>query len=237
MSDILLVEDDANLRMALRDNLEDEGHAVIEACTLADADAAVAERAFDVVVLDVMLPDGDGYTWCRRLRAGALGGGRTVPVLMLTARALEDDMVTGLDAGADDYLTKPYRLRELLARVRALLRRPRAAAAPDRGPDRLRFGGFTLDRVARTVSGPHGVIPLTRTEFDLLAWLATHPGQAMDRQTLLDAVWGEVVVDPRTVDNFVSSLKKKLDWRRGAGWRIATVRGVGYRWEDAQSRG
>lgn len=232
MSDLLVVEDDPNLRMALRDNLEDEGHRVVEAPTLAAADGAVAARAFDLIVLDVMLPDGDGYTWCRRLRAGALGGGRTTPVLMLTARALEDDLVTGLDAGADDYLTKPYRLRELLARVRALLRRPRAAEdMRDRGPDRLRFGEITLDRVARTVVGGRGGIDLTRTEFDLLAWLATHPGKAMDRDTLLDAVWGEVVVDPRTVDNFVSSLKKKLGWRRGAGWRIATVRGVGYRWE------
>lgn len=229
MSQILVVEDDGNLRMALRDNLEDEGHGVVEAPTLAAADAAIARTRFDLVVLDVMLPDGDGYTWCRRLRAGALGGQRSTPVLMLTARALEDDLVTGLDAGADDYLTKPYRLRELLARVRALLRRPRVAV--ERGPDQLGFGGFTLDRVARTLVGPTGPVALTRTEFDLLAWLATHPGQAMNRDALLDAVWGEVVVDPRTVDNFVSSLKKKLGWGRGAGWRIATVRGVGYRWE------
>jgi len=239
MSELLVVEDDANLRMALRDNLEDEGHTVVEAPTLAAADRAAGERRFDLIVLDVMLPDGDGYTWCRRLRAGALGCGASTPVLMLTARALEDDLVTGLDAGADDYLTKPYRLRELLARVRALLRRPVASAvdappktSPARGPDRLRFGGFILDRLARTLTGPDALVSLTRTEFDLLAWLATHPGQVMDRDALLDAVWGEVVVDPRTVDNFVSSLKKKLGWRRGSGWRIATVRGVGYRWEN-----
>lgn len=225
---ILVVEDDANLRMALRDNLEDEGHAVAEAPTLAAADARVAAARFDLIVLDVMLPDGDGYTWCRRLRAA---GDRT-PVLMLTARALEDDLVTGLDAGADDYLTKPYRLRELLARVRALLRRPQTTDAGDeRGPDRLRFGRFTLDRVARRLDGEAGPIELTRTEFDLLAWLLTHPGEALSRDALLDAVWGDVVVDPRTVDNFVSSLKKKLGWRRGLDWRIATVRGVGYRME------
>lgn len=229
---LLVVEDDDNLRMALRDNLEDEGHAVVEASTLAAAEAAVAGRPFDLIVLDVMLPDGDGYTWCRRLRAGALGGPRAVPVLMLTARSLEDDLVTGLDAGADDYLTKPYRLRELLARVRALLRRPSAPAEPsDRGPDRVPFGRFTLDRLARTVTGPEGPVGLTRTEFDLLAWLSIHPGRAFDRDSLLDAVWGEVVVDPRTVDNFVSNLKKKLGWRRGLDWRIATVRGVGYRME------
>lgn len=231
MSDLLVVEDDGNLRMALRDNLEDEGYTVVEAATLAAADAAAGERRFDLIVLDVMLPDGDGYTWCRRLRSGAIGGNRAAPVLMLTARSLEDDLVTGLDAGADDYLTKPYRLRELLARVRALLRRPKADAGEAQGPDRVRFGDYTLDRSARTVTGPRGELTLTRTEFDLLAWLASHPGKAMDRDTLLDAVWGEVVVDPRTVDNFVSSLKKKLGWRRGLDWRIATVRGVGYRWE------
>ncbi|MEZ4436183.1 MAG: response regulator transcription factor [bacterium] len=225
MSHVLIVEDEANLRLALRDNLEDEGHTVTEAATLAAADAALAAAPPDLVVLDIMLPDGDGYGWCRRLRAA----GRTMPVLMLTARSLEDDLITGLDAGADDYLTKPYRLRELLARVRALLRR--APAAPEAAPAAPleHLGRVTLDRAARHVTLDGDPVPLTRTEYDLLAHLLDHPGRALDRDALLDAVWGAVVVDPRTVDNFVSNLKKKLDWRPADPWRITTVRGVGYR--------
>lgn len=230
MSAILIIEDEPNLRLALRDNLEDEGHSVTEAPTLAAADAAIAatERSLpDLIVLDIMLPDGDGYRWCRRLRAA----GHAMPVLMLTARSLEDDIVVGFDAGADDYLTKPYRLRELLARVRALLRRGPAPLEPASSHDRQSFGRVTIDRTAREVTLDGQRIAFTRTEFDLLAHLLDHPGRALDRDAILDAVWGEVIVDPRTVDNFVSALKKKLDWRQGDPWCITTVRGVGYRFD------
>lgn len=232
MSAILIIEDEPNLRLALRDNLEDEGHSVTEAPTLAAADAAMASAIAettppDLIVLDLMLPDGDGYGWCRRLRAA----GHAMPVLMLTARSLEDDLVVGFDAGADDYLTKPYRLRELLARVRALLRRGPAPLGAAGDHDRQSFGRVALDRTAREVTLDGRPVALTRTEFDLLAHLLDHPGRALDRDAILDAVWGEVIVDPRTVDNFVSALKKKLDWRRGDPWCITTVRGVGYRFD------
>lgn len=222
MSHILIVEDDPNLRLALADNLDDEGHTVTEAATLAAADAALASGPPDLIILDIMLPDGDGYRWCRRLRAA----GQTTPVLMLTARTLEDDLVTGFDAGADDYLAKPYRLRELLARISALLRRRGALEAPE-APATL--GRVTLDRAARRVTLDGGPVALTPTEYDLLAHLVAHPGRALSRDDILDAVWGDVIVDPRTVDNFVSALKRKLDHRASDPWQITTVRGVGYR--------
>ena len=218
---VLIVEDDENLRVVLRDNLEEEGYRVTDAASAAAAQTAIDGGRYDLVVLDVMLPDGDGYALCRRLRAAS----NQARVLMLTARALEDDLVTGLDAGADDYLIKPYRLRELMARVRALLRRG-VEAAPA-APELLRCGDYRVDLRAREVFTDGGVtVPLTRTEFDLLAFFLRHPGRAIPREEILNAVWGNgIAVDDHTVDNFVSQLKRKL----GAGVSIRTIRGVGYR--------
>ncbi|MFP2957618.1 response regulator transcription factor [Myxococcus sp. 1LA] len=225
---ILIVEDDAHLRVGLRDNLLDEGYLVSEAPNTRDAERLLAERAFDLLILDVMLPGEDGYSFCRRLRTQ----GNKSMVLMLTARSLEDDILKGFEVGAQDYLTKPYRLRELLARVRALVRR--SGTAP---PEQMGFSGFTLDLGRRQVSRPDGsVVELTRTEFDLLAFLLRHQDRALPRGEILDAVWGrDVVVDPRTVDNFVSSLKKKLGWTNASGFSIHTIRGVGYRMEVSSS--
>jgi DNA-binding response OmpR family regulator len=222
VSTVLVVEDDENLRLTLVDNLTDEGYEVRAAATVAEATRELSLRQFDLVVLDIMLPDGDGYSLCRAMRAK----GGTARVLMLTARSLEDDIVKGFEVGADDYLAKPYRLRELLARVKALSRR---GAEEPRGT--LRFGGFTLDRAARTLTDARGQpVELTRTEFDLLAELLAHKDKVLSRDEILDAVWGnEVVVDAHTVDNFVSSLKKKLRWDEKSKFRIRTVRGVGYR--------
>ncbi len=225
---ILIVEDDAHLRVGLRDNLLDEGYLVAEAPNTRDAERQLQERAFDLLILDVMLPGEDGYSFCRRLRAQ----GNKSMVLMLTARSLEDDILKGFEVGAQDYLTKPYRLRELLARVRALVRR--FGAAP---PEQVAFSGFTLDLGKRLVSRPDGTaVELTRTEFDLLAFLLRHKDRALPRGEILDAVWGrDVVVDPRTVDNFVSSLKRKLGWTSTSGFSIHTIRGVGYRMEVSSS--
>ena len=226
MSDrpILIVEDDENLRLALADNLEDEGYAVRTASTLAAAAEAVRRAQPALIVLDLALPDGDGVRFCRALRADGFAG----RVLMLTARSLESDLVRGLDAGADDYLGKPYRLAELLARVRALLRR----GAPESG-ERFAFAGFVVDAAARRVSDSAGCrVDLTKTELDLLLCLVRNADRALTRDEILDRVWGEgVVVDTRTVDNFVANLKRKLGWHEGAAFRIATVRGVGYRLE------
>ncbi len=223
---ILLVEDDTNLRLALRDNLENQGgYAVEEAASVRAAREHLAKRAFQLILLDVMLPDGDGYTLCRALR----DEGVTTPVLMLTARTLEDDVVRGFEAGAQDYLGKPYRLRELLARVGALVRRSGGAAAAKL----VRFGGYKMDLDRRKVESPEGAaVELTRTEFDLLAFLVREKERVLRRDDILDAVWGkDVVVDPHTVDNFVSSLKKKLGWNSASGFSIHTIRGVGYRME------
>jgi DNA-binding response OmpR family regulator len=217
---VLVVEDDSSLRLALTDNLEDEGYAVIAAATLAAARTALGKQSFDVVVLDLMLPDGDGYSLCRELRKA----GNAARVLMLTARTLEDDLVKGFEAGADDYLAKPYRLRELLARVAALSRR--AAVAPAATTHSL--GKYTVDETRRTVSGPSGDVELTRKEFDLLVCLLRAGDAVVKRDDILDAVWGDVVVDTHTVDNFVSSLKKKLK-AESSGFELKTVRGVGFR--------
>jgi len=221
---ILVVEDEESLRMALADNLEDEGYQVRSAATGAEAMAACAGETFGLVILDVMLPDMDGYAICRKLREA----GCAAMIMMLTARSLEEDIVKGFDAGADDYLCKPYRLRELISRVRALLRRGDAAA-----PGPLAFAGFRMDPASRSVHGPEGEpVEFTKTEFDLLWLMLKFRGQALPRQRILDEVWGQdVVVDARTVDNFVSSIKRKLGWSGSSGFRIVSLRGIGYRFE------
>ncbi|MEO6324937.1 MAG: response regulator transcription factor [Thermoanaerobaculia bacterium] len=218
---ILIVEDDESLRLVLGDNLTSEGYHVECVRLGREALEALRDKAFDLVVLDLMLPDLDGYSVCRKIREQ----GRTPAVLMLTARTLEEDLVRGFAAGADDYLGKPYRLRELLARVKALLRRNDAAPI---GP--IPFGGFRLDPAARELTNPSGgAVDLTRTEFDLLLCLVSERGRAFTRDEFMDRVWGvDVHVDHRTIDNFVLSLRKKLA-SAGGGVSIATVRGVGYR--------
>ncbi len=216
---VLVVEDDSSLRLAVTDNLEEEGYAVVATASLAAARTALSTQRFDVVVLDLMLPDGDGTALCRELRKAGQG----TRVLMLTARTLEDDLVKGFEAGADDYLAKPYRLRELLARVSALARR---TAAPVSATHQL--GHYEVDETRRSVTGPSGAVELTRKEFDLLICLLRAGDVVVKRDDILDAVWGDVVVDTHTVDNFVSSLKKKLK-AETAGFELKTVRGVGFR--------
>jgi DNA-binding response OmpR family regulator len=225
MSSILIVEDDENLRLALHDNLQEEGYEVESAADGAAAIEQVGARSFDLIVLDIMLPDSDGYTLCKKFR----GDGVKSMILMLTARTLEDDLIRGLDAGADDYLTKPYRLRELMARVRALLRRQNEAPVKE-----LVCGPYRIDTERReTVHEDGSELELTRKEFDLLSFLVRNQGKALTRNQILDEVWGQdVVVDDRTVDNFISNLKKKLRWTPDSTFKIHTVRGVGYRLES-----
>ena len=226
---ILIVEDEENLRLALEDNLIDEGYRVSTAANGREAMKCYLAERPDLIVLDIMLPDTDGYTLCRTLR----DKGAVLPVLMLTARTLESDLVQGFDAGADDYLAKPYRLRELLARVKALLRRRINEETDKNRPTQYRFGRYLLDLTARTVSDEQRTeVNLTRTEFDLLACLLESCGRALSREDILAQAWDpDVVIDPRTVDNFVSNVKKKLGWKESDNYRIRTVRGVGYRME------
>lgn len=224
---ILVVEDDDTLRETLCDNLADEGYAVQHAATLAQARVCL-EQPTDIIVLDIMLADGDGYSLCRSLRRA----GDHTPIIMLTARSLEEDLIKGFASGADDYLAKPYRLRELLARIAALLRRNgRQGTAVT--SDSIQFSGYTLDTAAHTLHDLSGTrVHLTHKEFGVLKYLVEHRGQAITRDRLLSAVWGEdVLVEGRTVDNFISILKKKLKWSAESGFRIETIRGVGYRLE------
>ncbi len=220
---ILLVEDDENLRETLRDNLEDEGYAVVGAGSIADADEAM-KNEHDLILLDIMLPDGNGYSFCQKLRAA----GVDTPIIMLTARTLEEDIIKGFDAGADDYLGKPYRLGELFARTRALLRRRGKLVE---AAQTIEFSGFKLDATAHKLHAPSGEeVQLTHKEFELLLFLAHHRGEALTRQRMLDKVWGEdVIVEGRTVDNFISNIKRKLDWKSDSQFKIETIRGVGYR--------
>ncbi len=220
---ILLVEDDETLRIALEDNLREEGYDVASAATGREAARLAHEQAFDLAILDIMLPDTDGYSLSEALR----NAGATRAVLMLTARTLEEDLLRGFAAGADDYLGKPFRLRELLVRVRALLRRGNSAGTAEP----LLFAGLRLDPRARTLLDSQGVpVGLTKTEFDLLACLVRRKGHVLTRDEILDAVWGvDVHVDSRTVDNFVLSLRRKLGGAAMSPFQIATVRGVGYR--------
>ena len=221
---ILVGEDDDNLRVALADNLEDEGYVVLSAETIARARAILDTDQVDLVVLDLMLPDGDGYSLCRGLRERDV----SLPVLMLTARSLEEDLLKGFDVGADDYLTKPFRLREFLARTKALLRRGGGDSCDN--PD---FCGYRIDTHARTLYGPEGqVIALTRKEFDLLMFLFANRNRVVARDYILHEIWGQrIVVELRTIDNFISKLRKKLDWTPSSRFRFATVRGIGYRME------
>jgi DNA-binding response OmpR family regulator len=221
---ILVVEDDASILLGLRMNLEGAGYEVV---TAADGEAGLdhARRgSFDLVVLDVMLPKLNGYQIISALR----GEGSDVPVLMLTAKNAEIDKVMGLDLGADDYVTKPFSLGELLARVRANIRR-RAAARPV-VEAAFTCGDVTVDLGTREVRKGGEPVELTATEFDVLTALHRAHGRILSRRQILDAVWGENHHGTeRTVDNFVAQLRAKLEDDPASPELLLTVRGVGYR--------
>jgi len=218
----LVVDDEAPLTALVRSYLEREG---FEVETTGDGETAVElarDRAPDVIVLDLMLPGIDGIEACRRIRSFS-----DAYILMLTARAEEVDKIVGLSTGADDYLTKPFSPGELVARIRALLRRPRqrAAAQPPR-----RFGDLVIDPLAREVRKGDAIIELTRLEFELLDALSESPRVAFTRQQLLERVWGPAWFgDEHVVDVHVANLRRKLGDDGGAQRYIRTVRGVGYR--------
>jgi DNA-binding response OmpR family regulator len=220
---ILVVEDEPLINQAVGDRLRAEGHIVVSAYDGPGAVASYEQHRPDLVVLDVMLPGFDGLEVCRRIQAQA-----PVPVLMLTARDDEADVLVGLGVGADDYLTKPFRMRELVARVGALLRRVERAEQLVRDSSRrapLEVGGVRLDLGERRTWLEGAEVHLTPTEFDLLAMLAASPGQVLSRERLLAEVWGwdGGVGATRTVDSHVKALRAKI----GAD-RVRTVHGVGY---------
>jgi DNA-binding response OmpR family regulator len=232
MPTILLVEDTKDLAEAVRRRLEVEGYTVLHTGDGRQALELFARRQPDLLILDWMLPGLDGLEVLRQVRSGSLPGGAAVPVLMLTARSEEIDRVIGLEVGADDYLTKPFSMRELIARVRALLRRierVRQVVEADRRREYtpLNFGPLYLDPETYQVTLEERPLDLTRTEFDLLRLLLQNPGRVFSRAYLLDTVWGEnYVPGDRSVDNAILRLRKKLG---PLGEAVEAIWGVGYR--------
>ena len=224
---IHVVEDDAGVRELELYTLRTAGYEAVGFGEPTEFRRALQEGLPDLVILDVMLPGEDGMSLLRALRQDART--RRLPVILVTARDAEMDKVNGLDAGADDYLTKPFGVMELLARVRALLRR----SGEEKAEDVLTHGPIVLDRLRHRVTAEGAEVVLTHMEFELLAFLMAHPGQALTREVLLDDVWGMAYAgDTRTVDVHIRTLRQKLG---SSGSLIATVRGVGYRLEDAHA--
>jgi DNA-binding response OmpR family regulator len=223
MTRVLVVEDEASIALALEDDLKMEGY---EVEIVRDGDAAsrrAREQAFDLILLDVMLPRKDGFEVCRELRRAGL---RT-PILMLTAKTQEAEKVLGLELGADDYVTKPYSPRELRARIKALLRR-----AAGELPEVYRFGDVEVDFARYEVRRAGRRMEVTPTEFKLLAAFVRRPGRVLTRDRLLDEVWGrETFVTDRVVDNQITNLRKKIEPVPSRPRYLFNVRGVGYRFD------
>ena len=221
MQRLLMIDDDARLAAMVRDYLGASGYGVDVAGDVASGIAALRANPADLLILDLMLPDGDGLDVCRRLRAEGVG----IPVLMLTAKGDPIDRVIGLEIGADDYLPKPFEPRELLARVKALLRR--ASGAP--AADSLRFGRLEVDRAARAVRVDGQVRPLTSHQFDLLVALAERAGRVLSREQLMDLVRGEALETfDRSIDVHIARIRAAVEDDPRHPKRIITVRGAGY---------
>jgi two-component system response regulator RegX3 len=218
---ILVVEDEESYQDALNVGLSVEGFVVIGATNVAEARELLGTAKADLVLLDVMLPDGSGLDYCRELRDTT-----RIPVIMVTARTSEVDVILGLEMGAADYVTKPYRLRELVARIRAVLRRP----ASSNEVELVSFGELRIDFVRRTVTRRGHEIELSRKEFDLLALFATRLGQVVTREICLDTLWwGLELSDTRTLDTHVKRLRQKIEEDPANPRHLLTIRGVGFR--------
>lgn len=224
---ILVVEDEETLQVALRFNLEREGYEVVVAGDGVEAIELAQRDTPDLVLLDLMLPRVDGFEVCRSLRRSS-----NVPIIMLTARSAEIDRVVGLELGADDYISKPFSMRELIARVKAVLRRTEATTIAASEAAILQFGDLTMDVMRREASRNGQSISLKPKEYDLLHFFLQHPHQVFSRDQILDAVWGyRFAGGTRTVDVHVRWLREKIEDDPAHPVRIQTVRGVGYRFE------
>ena len=218
---VLIVEDEPSYQDALNIGLTVEGFIVVAAGTIAQAHELMMSTKPELVLLDVMLPDGSGIDFCREIYDTS-----RIPVIMVSARSSEVDVVLGLEIGAADYVTKPYRLRELVARMRAVLRRPAANAEEEV----ITFGDLRIDFVRRTVSRQGREIELSRKEFDLLALFASRLGQVVTRETCLDTLWwGLELSDTRTLDTHVKRLRQKVEEDPANPRHLLTIRGVGFR--------
>ena len=231
---VLVVEDEPNIRDLVCLHLRHEGYACEAVGDGQTALAAARERAFDLMVLDLMLPGLDGLSLCRAVRNGHLNA--DVPILMLTAKREESDKVVGLESGADDYLTKPFGVRELVARVRALLRRPRLSAqssAPDSSAAVVTVRGIEINEPRRKVSVAGRDVELTDQEFRLLHLFVIHPGIVFSREALLSKIWrGDTYVTVRSVDTLVKRLRRRIEVDPANPEFIQTVWGVGYKFAD-----
>jgi len=225
---ILLVDDERSVQTLLTYPLRKDGYDVITASTGQEALDRFREGQFDLVVLDVMLPEVDGYDVCRRLRAES-----AVPIIMLTAKAEELDKVLGLELGADDYITKPFSMREFRSRVKAVLRRAELSRNGDVVEEPLVHDELTIDFAKRSVELRGEPIRLTYVEFEILSALARSPGRVFSRSMLLERLWGDSSYrDPRTIDVHIRHLREKLERDPAAPELIFTVRGVGYHFRD-----
>jgi len=218
---IMIVEDEESYQDALNVGLSVEGFVVVGATNIAEARALLLSSKPDLVLLDVMLPDGSGIDYCRELHDTT-----HIPVIMVTARTSEVDVVLGLEIGAADYVTKPYRLRELVARIRAVLRRPLTTD----DDEVITFGDLRIDFSRRTVTRKNQEVELSRKEFDLLALFATRLGQVVTREVCLDTLWwGLELSDTRTLDTHVKRLRQKIENDPASPRHLITIRGVGFR--------
>lgn len=229
---VLVVDDDPLIRKMVRLTCEGEGYLVLEAERGVDALALIDSGHPDIVLLDLMMPDASGFDVCRVIR----GRGHGIPVLILSAKNEEIDVVLGLEIGADDYIQKPFRPRELVARLAAHLRKARDTERNGR-VRRLVFRGLEIDVAERRVVRGEQDIPLTHTEFDLLAFLASHAGQVLSREKILSVVWGyQQAIETRVIDVHVRNLRRKLETDPAQPRLILAVPGIGYRFVDSRPR-
>ena len=226
---ILLVDDELSVQKLLAYPLRKEGYDVIPALDGREALERLREDNFDLVVLDVMLPRMDGFDVCRAIRSRS-----TVPIIMLTAKTEETDKVLGLELGADDYITKPFSVREFRSRVKAVLRRAALAQPEAQFEEPIEAGELSIDFEKRSVVVRGEPVRLTYVEFEILAALARAPGRVFSRTMLLERVWGDAAYrDPRTIDVHIRHLREKLEEESKTPELILTVRGVGYRFRDS----
>lgn len=223
METVLIIEDDSTMLIGLKDNFEFKGYKVLTAADGEKGLNAALNAKPDLIVLDIMLPKINGYEIARLIREQKLA----MPIIMLTAKGEESDIVLGLNLGADDYVTKPFSIKELLARAAAFLRRGKKDVS-----DAFEFGGFRLDISARRLTRKGKEVELSPKEFDLLEYFVKKPGRALTRDEILNAVWGyDCVVTERSIDRFVTTLRNKIEANPARPVFIHTIRRIGYRFE------
>ena len=232
---ILVVDDEDSIRELIVFNLEQQGFKAVEAADGIEAMNRIKEEKPDLIILDLMLPKMDGLEVCQKVRHSREYS--SIPIIMLTARGEEVDKIVGLEMGADDYVTKPFSPRELMARVKAILRRMVTSKQPDNASDELKLGVLMIDPNRHLVTFEEKELQLTPKEFELLFLLARQPGKVLTRDVLLEKVWGyEYMGDTRTVDVHIRRLRKKMEEVNSELDYIETIRGVGYRFKDIRNK-